>query len=94
MKLKEAPIQMKIDVTQADINKGLQGDMSSCAIAKAVKRSMGDSPSVDDQIEVEINGSTYFYHIPKKAQTFIDKFDDDKTSVKPFTFVARLQKGN
>ena len=89
MKLKEAPKKVTIEVTQTDIKKGDQGDMQSCAIARAVKRTMGDSPNVDSLITVEIAGKTWFYDMPQKAANFISKFDEDKSLVKPFSFVAK-----
>ena len=65
--LKEAPKQVTIEVTQTDINKGTQGSMKSCAIARAVKRTMGDSQlEVDDSsIRIEIAQKFHVYNIPK-----------------------------
>ncbi len=93
MKLKEAPNQVKIEVTQADINQGKQGKIESCAIARAVKRAMGDNPKVSDDIEITIGDGLQYYDIPKKAAIFIEQFDEDKKKVKPFTFVAKLKRG-
>lgn len=88
-KLKEVPKTVKIEVTATDIRLGKQQDPRSCAIARAVKRTMGDSPSVDGtEFDVTINDRTYYYDMPKKAGTFVDKFDTDKSKVKPFTFTA------
>lgn len=90
VKLKEAPTQVTIEVTQEDIDKGIEASPESCAIARAVKRTMGDHPSVHStEIDVTINKKLYNYDLPKKAQTFIEKFDDYKV-VKPFSFIAKL----
>lgn len=87
-KLKEAPTKVKIEVTANDIKLGMQGLPHTCAIARAVKRIMGDHPSVSSDIGITINKEYYVYSIPKKAERFIDKFDENKSSVKPFTFIA------
>lgn len=88
MKLKEAPRKIKIEVTESDIKRGSQGSPNTCAIAKAVKRVMGDHPTVTSDIEVTIAGKNYTYDLPLKAENFIINFDEDKKSVKPFSFIA------
>lgn len=93
MKFKEAPKNVKIEVTENDIKRGKQGDGKSCAIALATKRVLGDHPDVDDGgISVHVAGYDHLYNIPDKATKFINKFDDDKKRVKPFSFVARLDQ--
>ena len=89
MKLKEAPKQVKIEVTQTDINRGDQGNAEACAIARAIKRTMGDHPIVDDGFTVEVGKKQHYYTFPQKAQAFIERFDEDKKLVKPFSFVAK-----
>lgn len=90
--LKEAPLKVTIDVTQDDIDKGKKGEPTTCAIARAIKRTMGDHPNVEDEIQITIQGQEYYYNIPKKASTFIERFDMDKKRVKPMSFVAKLHK--
>jgi hypothetical protein len=79
---------MKIEVTQQDIDKGLSNNCFLCPIAHAVKRKMNTDCILVycDRISVMSTiFSSYFYKLPKKAQTFIKQFDDGKP-VKPFTF--------
>ena len=78
---------MKIEVTQHDIDKGLNNNCFLCPIAHAVKRKMGtDSVLVYcDRISVMSTVTSYNYKLPKKARTFIKRFDDGKP-VEPFTF--------
>lgn len=80
---------MEIEVTQQDINKGIKGDICNCPIALALKRNGFKN--------VEVNGSDADFNVmpdifvslplPKKAQTFVTKFDEEgKEAVKPFGF--------
>lgn len=87
-KLTEAPMRIKIEVLANDIKLGKQGSPSTCAIARAAKRIMGDHPQVSDDLTVEISNEYYHYKLSKKADAFIDKFDNNKADVKPFSFIA------
>ena len=84
---------MKIEVTQQDIDKGLNNNCFSCPIALAVKRKIdtGNVLVYCDRISVMSTISSYDYKLPKKAQTFIKRFDDRKP-VEPFTFEVRNTK--
>lgn len=80
---------MKIEVTQKDIDNGVQGECELCPIARAVKRETKRKHVRISREHVEIwrnksNGSN-FYELPKKAQTFVRRFDRQE-SVKPFSF--------
>lgn len=80
---------MKIEVTQKDIDYGIQGESELCPIARAVKRETKRKNVHVDRSTVEIyrnksNGSN-FYTLPPKAQTFVRRFDRQE-SVKPFSF--------
>ena len=79
---------MKIEVTQKDIDKGVQGEYTLCPIALAVKR-------ITNFKRVYVNGKSIdvlqtakaakSYELPKKAQTFVKRFDRQEP-VKPFSF--------
>ena len=80
---------MKIEVTQKDIDEGVQGECTLCPIALAFKRSSNFK-------RVYVNGKTIdvwyrgdqgikTYKLPKKAQTFVKRFDRQEP-VKPFSF--------
>ena len=78
---------MKIEVTQKDINKGVQGECQLCPIARAIKRE-----TKTKHVEVSSKNvvlyrrkSNNFHPLPKEAQTFIKRFDGERT-VKPFSF--------
>ena len=80
---------MKIEVTQKDIDKGVRGECALCPIARAIKSSSNFK-------RVYVNGKTIdvwyrgdqgikTYKLPKKAQTFVKRFDRQEP-VKPFSF--------
>lgn len=76
--------RITLEVTQEDIDKGRQEDGEACAIACTLKRFGYKHVNVDG--ETIWLGGVKDYELPKKAQKFIDKFDEDKSSVKPFSF--------
>lgn len=99
-----AKVEVVIEVTKRDISQGEPSEGERCAIALAVKRQLGDSPYVNDKIvfqfddvseKVEAMLPDYpgrMASLPKEAKRFIDKFDNDKSSVKPFSFPVKLSK--
>ena len=81
---------MKIKVTQKDIEEGYRGSCYDCPIAHAVKREVKPTSHTGLNIGatriLHRNGCSWdTYTLPKKAQTFIKRFDGGKP-VKPFTF--------
>jgi nitrate/TMAO reductase-like tetraheme cytochrome c subunit len=81
---------MKITVTQKDIDKGLKSSCYECPIAHALKRKVKNKIRYGfavnaDFIDLTKDNKWWIYALPKKAQTFIKRFDDGKP-VKPFTF--------
>lgn len=79
----------KINVTQEDINKGVQGKINTCAVARSLKRHFNENNvSVADD-EIKVDGYTA-EKVPVTVANFIGKFDDDKKIVKPFSFVLKL----
>ena len=80
---------MKIEVTQKDIDEGVQGECTLCPIALAFKRSSNfkrvyvNGKSIDVWNRCDQGIQTY--ELPKKAQTFVKRFDRQEP-VKPFSF--------
>ena len=74
---------MIIEVTQADIEAGVQGEPRKCAIALAVQRALN--------MKVEIGGVTLYVkdgttcRLPEIVQDFIMHFDYGNP-VQPFSF--------
>lgn len=94
--MKEAIRQFKVNVGPMDIKRGLRKDCGACPIARATKRALGLRMSTEGVVvssDIIIpQKDSYFgriYTLPKKAEHFIDRFDDGR-DVKPFSFVARL----
>lgn len=89
---------MKLKITQTDINRGNQLDSAGCPIARSVKRHLRKKGYDLKKLDIAVASSltiskkgkdgeyTTFItkHLPKKALTFIQKFDSRQT-VKPFT---------
>ena len=75
---------MKIEVTQDDIDEGVQGSMSLCPIARALKRHFPEGSSI------RVGGGRAFvdgvvYQLPHEARIFVKLFDIGWTS-SPFAF--------
>ena len=79
---------MKIEVTQKDIEKGFQGKCTLCPIALAFKRSTNFKRVYVNCTSIGVlqyGKGLKSYKLPKKAQTFVNRFDKNET-VKPFSF--------
>jgi hypothetical protein len=79
---------MKIEVTQRDIDYGVQGECHLCPIALAFKRSSNFKRVYVNSKSIEVlqtGKAVKSYELPKKAQTFVRRFDRQE-SVKPFSF--------
>lgn len=97
----QIPRRVTIKVTKKDIEQGEFNEETSCPIALAVKRTLGDSPRVPGEVfHVTMDGLEVCYGLPKVADDFISKFDeidgldfddqtDAKKKLKPFSFVAK-----
>lgn len=86
--------RVTIEVTQNDIRRGECGSPSACAIALAVRRTLRSKNRYEvDRVQVYDTEEQFeSFQLPKKAQKFIDKFDREKSSVKPglkFTLVLK-----
>jgi len=81
--------QIKIKVTQADIDKGWPCNSCECAISQAARREHPEAKDVK-------TGFTYFhiddkhFEISKSAQRFINAFDLGKP-VKPQNFIFKAR---
>jgi hypothetical protein len=83
-----------VQVTKADIIAGRKGDVSNCAVARAVKRTGAKSVAIDGDIAFKKGGKSYAGTLPAKVQNWIRKFDDlnlEKTSLKPLSFTVKLE---
>ena len=79
---------MKIEVTQNDIDKGIQGECQLCPIARAIKRSSNFKRVYVNTKYIEVLHyvtGVKTYELPKKAKTFVKRFDRQEP-VKPFSF--------
>lgn len=83
---------MKIEVTASDIKNGERESPSRCPIARALKRSTRHYWLVhEDGVRMlceEQNGSGFEAWLPKKADTFVRRFDEG-WKVRPFSFHLR-----
>lgn len=87
------PRSFKVRVTQKDIDLGDQQDPNYCAIARAVKRQYpGLTVGVNSEVEIISKTAYALYDLPTKADKFITEFDNDKSKVKPFNFVMKLNQ--
>ena len=89
-----------IEVTEGDIRRGKPRDTKKCAVALALKRVCKPKVGVDvDASDITLTlGEDDIYLIntsninaqivftPAKVNKFINKFDADKKSCRPFTF--------
>lgn len=101
----QIPRRVTIKVTKKDIQQGEYGSGSNCPIALAVKRTLGDHPDVPGEyFDVTMQGMKVSYTLPKKADVFIETFDDienwagsaqeeksARKKLKPFSFVAEYK---
>ncbi len=75
-----------IEVTQGDIELGIEGSLCGCPIARALSRMFPGFNGVS-RVSCEIDGSRYM--LPDIAREFIRRFDRG-LSVAPFTFTLSL----
>lgn len=75
--------KIEVSVKKKDIKNGTPGDPNSCAIALAAQRKFktDDVAVLENTMEVEDR----VFVLPKRAQNFIIKFDDE-LPVEPFSF--------
>lgn len=82
--------KLTVEITERHIKKGKVGDHFQCPIALAIRSLgiLGVNVSAFGSAYFTVKGAHYTVKLPKKAQTFINKFDSGKP-VKPFSFIAR-----
>jgi hypothetical protein len=87
---RKAVNQMRIRVTQKDIDEGVQGNSFHCPVARAVKREFeADKVWVREIIIVTKAGSRQTYVAPPAVEDFIESYDSailEFESPKPFSF--------
>lgn len=85
------PKQIRVNVTQEDIDSGHKNSCSRCPVALAVGRIFPNNEMMDvvECIRVGYKGSYTEYAITKQTNRFINDFDNGE-KVSPFKFRARL----
>lgn len=86
-------MKYKICVTNKDIDRGAPKSVWQCPIAIALKRKFAKfTPSVSEvEFSLWFKGDQEFYSLPRKAEKFIQDFDNGK-KVKPFSFCVNLKE--
>lgn len=90
-KIEVEEIDVDINVTATDIKKGEQENSHTCAIARSLKARFSEDDVDVTEYEIVV-GEYSMEDVPGKVVTFIKKFDEDKNSVKPFSFRLKLKK--
>lgn len=81
-------MRYKVQVTEEDIKKGVQGDASACAFARSMKRSGIGNPRVTGvKWSGDIEGVRFEGKIPRTIAEWIRDFDSSKAAVRPQAFV-------
>ncbi len=84
--------KLKVEVTAGDIARARR-NVSRCPIECALERTLGvKRVVVSCECATVIGKGTGIDHFPLKAKRFMERYDGNKT-VKPFSFVARLEEG-
>jgi hypothetical protein len=90
------PENVKITVTQADINSATCADPTHCMIHFAVKRAIGGHGyvKVDARGVFVTRRDDYREHavLPKHVYQKMLQFDRDKSSLRPFSFTLKFKK--
>lgn len=82
---------LRINVTQKDIDEGIQFDCENCAIARACKRQLKERKFVGIQFyehkaAIRVGGRFSGIELPQKVDEFVRQFDNNKKKVKPISF--------
>jgi hypothetical protein len=80
---------MKIQVTQEDINEGIQLNSFGCAIGRALQRQYPDIEASVGLMAFYLEG--FSYRSTDEMITFVRNFDRDKSLVFPTEFVVDLK---
>jgi hypothetical protein len=79
----------KLNITQELISMAESANSARCMIAQAVRLQLGGT-SVNvtaESVSYNLDGNRYTHPLPARAAVELKKFDEDKTSVRPFQFV-------
>ena len=79
---------IKIEVTQEDIDRGEKGDCAKCPIARAIRRTLKVRYVHVDTDFLEWGPDYSCMNAPVKVSKFIDAFDEGRR-VSPFTFMLK-----
>ena len=89
-------MRYKVNVLKTDIKKGVCGDSTKCAVARAMNR---DCKTAGSSFTIYGTEGVYWSHnaytqlrfvVPKKVTDFIYAFDDGFKTLKPFSFTVTL----
>jgi len=80
--------QIKVTVTQEDIDNGVMGMADSCAIAQAIMREFTTTKVRVQPLTTVING--VYYKTSTRAKRFIERFDKVEV-VKPSVFIFKTK---
>jgi len=84
---------LKVKVMKKHIANGECGEPEFCAIALAILDSDKKITKVRvgyNELNIEYGKENLTYQMTKKSKRFVSKFDDNKKSVKPDTFIFKL----
>lgn len=86
-----------INVTEKDIEKGRPVVCTGCPVALAIKRRIKPQCEVivgATSVNIFTSGHEKFWivDLPRKAQYFIEDFDEDRDSVDPIKFKLELPR--
>jgi len=81
--------QIKVTVTQEDIDNGVRKKQSSCAIAKAIWREFTPTEVKVGLYGIAVNRT--LYKTSTRARKFVKSFDKGKV-VKPSTFIFKSEE--
>lgn len=80
-------LEVEIDVTQQDIDKGKRRNARRCPVARALRRATGRR---NCYVSNDVSVGDMYCSLPRRFSTFINTFDDyGRDEVKPF----KTQKG-
>jgi hypothetical protein len=81
-------VKRKVRILQVDIRKGTQEDPNWCAVALGCRREFKQELGTAGGVYVldTINIGERVFLMPKKVTNWITRFDESKSSVKPFSF--------
>jgi hypothetical protein len=85
-------MEITVNVTQRDIERGIRSKCSDCPVALAVKRALGKRVKVFSGVSTSylyLDHNKKPFPLPASAVEFIDRFDSGH-KVEPFTFKLKL----